>query len=113
MGKQHKPKRLAVRNCICGRRPELNNIATVGYHPDRFQLKAGAICMLAVMAIAYIVEPWWVLVPPAILLCIALVSAIIKFFRGHTLACALRGGALIGVAAFANVLEVLNPGNWF
>lgn len=106
-----KPKR-PLRNCICGRRPELNNEKTAGSHPSRFEVKAGVVCLLVVMALLYVVEPWWALIPLGLMAIVALIATAVKRMRGHTLTCAARDGLLIGVAGYANVLEVLNPGNW-
>jgi hypothetical protein len=105
-------KTQAVRNCICGRKPSLNRVKTVGEHPTRFQLKAGAVCLLVITMLVYLVNPWWALAPPIILLTIALMACVVKLLRGHRTWCAVRGGLLIGLAAYANVLEALNPGNW-
>ncbi len=110
--KRKSGKNLDVRNCICGRRPELNHAITAGHHPDRFELKAGAICFVVVTGIVYLVNPIWALWPFVILLIVALLAGVAKTLHGHTLACAARDGLLIGIAFFANVLEALNPGNW-
>ena len=107
-----KPRR-SFRNCICGRRPELNNEKTAGSHPSRFEVKSGMVCLLIVTVVVYIVEPWWALVPFGLVLFIALITSLIKVIRGHTATCAVRDGLLIGLAAYANALEALNPGNWF
>lgn len=105
-------KNLDVRNCICGRRPELNKTETAGHHPDKFQLKAGMVCFVVVTTIVYIVDPWWTLGPFILAVAIAGLATMIKVLRGHTMSCAIRDGVLISIAFFANVLEALNPGNW-
>ena len=108
-----KKSKRSLRNCICGRRPELNNEKTAGSHPSRFEVKAGVVCLLVVSAVVYIVEPWWALVPVSLLLAVALIASIVKVVRRHSVACAARDGLLIGAGLYANALEALNPANWF
>jgi hypothetical protein len=109
--KNHPLARVDLRNCICGRQPRLNHTATAGGHPDKFQVKAGTICFIVITAILYIVG--WAVASLVLLLIIALTAALVKMARGHTFVCAVRDGFIIGVAFFANLLEVLNPANWF
>ncbi len=111
--KNRSASRFDVKNCICGRRPELNHAKTAGAHPDTFQLRAGVVCFVIITFVFYLVGWLFAVLPALFLIVFAIVAAIVKRIRGHTTWCAMRGAFLLSVAFFANVIEVLNPANWF
>lgn len=104
-------RKQTIQICVCKHQQQVKGKAANNF-PSRFELKAGTICLLVVMGLVYLVNPWWALVPPLILLVIALVAGTARLRQGHSVWCATRRGLMVGVAAYANVLEALNPGNW-
>jgi hypothetical protein len=106
--KQKQPK-----HCICGRRPELNKIKGNHNHPSVWEIKAGAICLLVIALILFWFWPdaLWYFVVGIVGLTILIIIA--KRLRGHSLFCAVRDGPMVTLGLAANILEAINPLNWF